>query len=206
MPFTNAVKNINKDRSHWLEVWPRFLGGDKAAFSEIYEEFIDLLFAYGCKITRDHELVKDCIQDVFIELHRLQPVLFHPEYIEFYLIKSLKNAILHKMQKDSKIKNVSLKEMIDFELKFEIEKDIYDLESDRLQAERLKTILQSLDPQKRELLYLRFSTGMNYSDIGQILKINPDTVKKQLYRLLDQIREKHGVQLLEMFMICLNKS
>lgn len=206
MPFTNAVKNINKDRSHWLEVWPRFLASDQAAFSEIYEEFIDLLFAYGCKITRDHELVKDCIQDVFIELHRLQPVLFHPEYIEFYLIKSLKNAILHKMQKDSKIKNVSLKEMIDFELKFEIEKDIYDLESDRLQAERLKTILQSLDPQKRELLYLRFSTGMNYSDIGQILKINPDTVKKQLYRLLDQIREKHGVQLLEMFMICLNKS
>lgn len=200
------MKNIIKDRSHWLEVWPRFLAGDNTAFSEIYEEFIDLLFAYGCKITRDHELVKDCIQDVFIELLRLHPVLFHPEYIDFYLIKSLKNAILHKMQKDSRIKNVPIKEMIDFELKFEIEKDIYDLESDRLLAERLKSILQSLDPQKRELLYLRFSTGMNYSDIGQILNINPDTVKKQLYRLLDQIREKHGVQLLEMFVICLNKS
>lgn len=200
------MKNIIKDRSHWLEVWPRFLAGDKAAFSEIYEEFIDLLFAYGCKITRDHEMVKDCIQDVFIELHRLQPVLLHPDYLEFYLVKSLRNAILHKMQKDSRMKNVSLKEIIDFELKFEIEKDIFELESDRLQAERLKTILRSLDPQKRELLYLRFSTGMNYGEIGQLLNINPDTVKKQLYRLLDQIREKHGVQLLEMFVICLNKS
>lgn len=200
------MKNIIKDRSHWLEVWPRFLSGDQAAFSEIYEEFIDLLFAYGCKITRDHEMVKDCIQDVFIELHRLQPILLHPEYIEFYLFKSLKNAILHKMQKDSRIINASNKEMIDFELKFEIEKDIYDLESDRLLAGKLKMILQSLEPQKRELLYLRFNTGMNYGEIGQILNINPDTVKKQLYRLLDQIREKHGVQLLEMFVVCLNKS
>jgi RNA polymerase sigma factor (sigma-70 family) len=72
-------------------------------------------------------------------------------------------------------------------------------------AEKLRIILQSLDAQKRELLYLRFSTGMNYGDIGQLLGINPDTVKKQLYRLLDLIREKHGVQLLELFVICLNK-
>jgi RNA polymerase sigma factor (sigma-70 family) len=199
------VKNLTKDRTHWLEVWPRFLAGDQSAFSEIYEEFIDSLFAYGCKITRDHELVKDCIQDIFIELHRLQPILLHPEYIEFYLFKSLKNAILHKMQKDSMIINLPIKDLVDFELKFDIEKDVYELESDRLLAEKLKMILQSLDPQKRELLYLRFSTGMNYGDIGQLLGINPDTVKKQLYRLLDLIREKHGVQLLELFVICLNK-
>lgn len=87
------MKNLIKDRSHWLEVWSLFQSGDQEAFREIYEEFIDVLFAYGSKITHDRELVKDCVQDIFVDLQRLNPNLHHPEYIEFYLFKSLKNAI-----------------------------------------------------------------------------------------------------------------
>ncbi len=195
------MKNLLKDRSHWLEVWARFRTGNQIAFSEIYEEFIDRLMAYGSKITRDRELVKDCIQDIFIDLYRLRPDLRNPEYIEFYLFKSLKNNIVRKAQKDKKIMNLPVEEMIIFELNIDIDRDTFDLESDRLRIERLKSILQTLDPQKRELLFLKFNSEMNYNEIGQLLSINPDTAKKQVYRLLDQIREKYGLQLLELFVI-----
>ena len=195
------MKNLLKDRSHWLEVWARFRTGNQVAFSEIYEEFIDRLMAYGSKITRDRELVKDCIQDIFIDLYRLQPDLRNPEYIEFYLFKSLKNSIVRKAQKDKKLKSLSEEEMIVFDLNIDVDRDVFDLESDQLRIERLKSIVQTLDPQKRELLFLKFNSEMNYNEIGQLLNINPDAAKKQLYRLLDQIREKYGVQLLELFVI-----
>jgi RNA polymerase sigma factor (sigma-70 family) len=195
------VKNLLKDRSHWLEVWARFRTGNQVAFSEIYEEFIDRLMAYGSKITRDRELVKDCIQDIFIDLYRLQPDLRNPEYIEFYLFKSLKNSIVRKAQKDKKLKSLSEEEMIVFDLNIDVDRDVFDLESDQLRIERLKSIVQTLDPQKRELLFLKFNSEMNYNEIGQLLNINPDAAKKQVYRLLDQIREKYGVQLLELFVI-----
>jgi RNA polymerase sigma factor (sigma-70 family) len=195
------VKNLLKDRSHWLEVWARFRTGNQLAFSEIYEEFIDRLMAYGSKITRDRELVKDCIQDIFIDLYRLQPDLRNPEYIEFYLFKSLKNSIVRKAQKDKKLKSLSEEEMIVFDLNIDVDRDVFDLESDQLRIERLKSIVQTLDPQKRELLFLKFNSEMNYNEIGQLLNINPDAAKKQVYRLLDQIREKYGVQLLELFVI-----
>jgi len=195
------LKNIIKERTHWLEVWIRFRSGDQAAFSEIYEEFIDSLFAYGSKITRDRELVKDCVQDIFVDLQRLQPNLHHPEYIEFYLFKSLKNAILHKAEENKRTDSLPIEEMVGFDLQFQIEQDVIDTESDRIRTAKLNSILQTLDPQKRELLFLKFSTGLNYVEIGQILGANPDTVKKQVYRTLDQLRGKFGSQLMELLMI-----
>jgi len=195
------VINSIKDRFHWLEVWTRFRTGNRAAFGEIYEAFIDSLFAYGNKLTRDRELIKDCIQDIFIDLQRLNPDLNHPEYIEFYLFKSLKNAILHRFKENKKTDSLPIQEMAVFGLQFNIEQDDFDPESDRLRIEKLKSILQTLDPQKRELLFLKFTTGLNYSEIGQLLEMNPDTVKKQVYRTLDHLRNKFGIQLMELLMI-----
>ena len=194
------MKNIIKDRTHWLEVWIRFRSGNQAAFSEIYEEFIDSLFAYGSKITRDRELVKDCVQDIFVDLQRLQPNLQHPEYIEFYLFKSLKNAILHRAEENKRTDSIPIEEMVGFDLHFQIEQE-QDPVSERDRTEKLKSILQTLDPSKRELLFLKFSTGLNYVEIGQLLGANPDTVKKQVYRTLDHLRGKFGSQLMELLMI-----
>lgn len=195
------MKRLVKERSYWLEVWVRFRSGDPAAFSEIYMEFIDLLFAYGSKITRDRELVKDCIQDIFLDLQRLNPNLHHPDYIEFYLLKSLKNAIFQRFKENKKMESLPVDEMVIFDLQFNIEQDVFDLESDQHRIEKLKIILQTLDPQKRELLFLKFTTGLNYIEIGQLLGMNPDTVKKQVYRTLDQLRSKYGNQLMELLMI-----
>ena len=195
------MKNSIKDRAYWLDVWTRFNTGDRVAFSEIYEEFIDSLFAYGYKISHDREMVKDCIQDIFLDLHRLRPNLKNPEYIEFYLFKSLKNAIFHKLQKNNMLQSMPLDDTGNYDFKFEVEQDVSELESDLLRLEKLKSILATLDPQKRELLYLKFNSGLNYHEIGQILNMQSDTVKKQIYRLIDQIRGKYGAQLFELLVI-----
>ncbi len=118
------MKSLIKDRAHWLGVWIRFRSGNQTSLHEIYEEFIDPLFAYGSKITRHSGLIKDCIQDIFVDLQRLQPNLHNPEYIEFYLFKSLKNAIFHKTQEDKKLNNLPIDEMVLFDLQFNVEQDI----------------------------------------------------------------------------------
>ena len=65
----------------------RFRSGDRNAFSEIYEEFSDNLFAYGSKITHDRELLKDCIQDVFYNLYQYNLKLDYPVYLFFGSIR-----------------------------------------------------------------------------------------------------------------------
>ncbi|MBL7970769.1 MAG: sigma-70 family RNA polymerase sigma factor [Prolixibacteraceae bacterium] len=199
------MEGITNERIQWSEVWMQFKSGDPKAFSKIYEEFIDSLFAYGSKITSDRELLKDCIQDVFYNLYRYDIQLNHPEYLEFYLFRSLRNTILRKLCKSRKENFLAASGMIRFNLKFQAEQDHPDSEFDEIQLKTLLKILEALDSEKRELLFLKFYTGLSYGEIGQLLGINPDTAKRQVYRVLSFLRMRYGKQLLQLFQLSVKK-
>lgn len=192
---------MDRDRNQWLDVWKRFRSGDRYAFSEIYQGFADALFAYGSKITHDRELLKDSIHDVFYNLYRYNIKLNRPEYLEFYLFRSLKNDIVRKIKNNAQEASLTEDGLFQFDLKFQAEQEVHELESDQLRIEALRKILQSIEPQKRELLFLKFSTGLNYIEIGELVGMNPDAVKKQVYRTLDSLREKFGDRLMALLMI-----
>lgn len=160
-----------------------------------------MLFAYGSKITHDRELLKDCIQDLFYNLYRYNIELKNPEYLEFYLFRSLKNDIIRKTRNNFHEASLTDDGLFQFDLKFQAEQDNNDIESNELRVEALRKILQTIDPQKRELLFLKFSTGLNYSEIAEIVGMNPDAVKKQVYRTIDSLRDKFGDKLLALLMI-----
>jgi len=48
--------------------WKSMKEGSKKAFLDIYQENYNILFSYGFSLTRDKELTKDCIQEVFLEI------------------------------------------------------------------------------------------------------------------------------------------
>ena len=85
------------NRKYWQVIWERFKAGDRNAFETIYNEFIDVLYAYGAKITPNKNLLEDSIQDLFIDIYRYGSKLRKPEYLEFYLFKSLKRIIIKKI-------------------------------------------------------------------------------------------------------------
>lgn len=190
-----------KDRNQWIEVWKRFRLGDRFAFSEIYEEFADVLFAYGIKITSDRELVKDCIQDLFYNIYRYNIKLQQPEYLEFYLFRSLKNDLIRKIKNKNQQSSLTDENVVLFDLKFLAEQGNQEPETDELRIEALRKILQTISPQKREMLFLKFSTGLNYAEIGEIVGMKADAVKKQVYRTLDDLRDRFGEKLLSLFTV-----
>lgn len=192
---------VAKDRSQWIDVWRRFRLGDRFAFGEIYEEFADVLFAYGIKITNDRELVKDCIQDLFFNIYRYNIKLQQPEYLEFYLFRSLKNDLIRNVKNKNQQSSLTDENVVLFDLKFLAEQDNHEPESEELRVEALRKILQTISPQKREMLFLKFSTDLNYAEIGEIVGMKADAVKKQVYRTLDDLRDRFGEKLLSLFTI-----
>ena len=68
-----------------------FQSGDVSAFSTLYDMHINLLFNYGCKLTTDKELLKDCIHDVFVKLYTKKAELGIIDNFKSYLLISLKN-------------------------------------------------------------------------------------------------------------------
>lgn len=196
------MKIGNENRNHWKMVWERFKTGDRQAFDEVYQEFADLLFAYGTKITSDRELLKDCIQDLFVDLYRYSDRMNTPDYLEFYLFKSLRRLIVKRLKKEKRLTSFPENELLPFDMKFSLEDELIQNESENARLKSLQQLLQTLDLQKRELLFLRFNSGLSYIEIGQLLGMKPDTVKKQVYRLLDYLRENFGTKLMELFVIC----
>jgi len=191
-----------KDREYWKKIWFSFKAKDADAFKEIYNEFSDPLFSYGSKITKDRDLLKDSIQDLFIDLYRYDPDLRNPEYLEFYLFKSLKNKLIRAIKEQRMIQFVSDEHITAFNLKFDLEDEYIHQDFEQKQLETLIKILKNLDPSKRELLFLKFNTGLNNAEIGDILHLKPETVKKQLYRLLQSLHDHYGSKLMELFIIC----
>ncbi len=193
----------NRDRAYWSKIWNDFKAGDRKSFEIIYNEFVDILYSYGSKITGDNDLVKDSIQDLFVDVFHYSIDLRKPEYLELYLLKSLKRIIISKLKINDRHMSLDDNYHYSFSLTFDLEGEYIREESEKKRFESLKKMLGSLAPEKRELLFLRFHTGLSYIQIAEILNMKPDAVKKQVYRLLSQIREEYGSRLLELLLIFL---
>ena len=49
-------------------IWDEFRRGNKAALEIIYEDNYSSMYYYGLKFSKDIDLIKDLIQELFIEL------------------------------------------------------------------------------------------------------------------------------------------
>lgn len=186
------------DREYWVFIWEKFRTGDRRAFETIYNEYVDVLFSYGSRITSDRALLHDSIQDLFIEVYTYSNSLRNPESLEFYLFKTLRNIIYRKLKEKNRYTHPEqMPEQ--YNIKFSLEENIREEHEEHLNF--LQKELQCLDSKKRELLFLKFNSGLTYNEIGKLLNIKPDAVKKQVYRILSFLRGKLSIDIVGLFMI-----
>lgn len=159
------------DTEYWQLVWNKFKSGDKIAFKTIYNEFSDSLFSYGARITTDRELLKDSIQDLFINVYSYGSNLRNPELLEFYLYKTLKRIIIKKLVDKKQFSSIQESPSV-FDLKFSIEDQKIGDEED-LTIKVLQKEISDLKPSKRELLFLKFNSNLTYVEIGKLLDLKP---------------------------------
>ena len=99
--------------------------------------YIQLMLNYGCCLTSDVELVKDCIQDVFIRLldKRQSPAV---KRLSSYLVISLRNRLVDEFRK------VSYNASVDLDCA-DKRKSVVDVETDYLEEEKqLNTYLMNI--------------------------------------------------------------
>ncbi len=179
--------NRTEEGAYWQVIWDKFKAGDRRAFETIYNEYVDALFAYGSRLTSHRALVEDAIQDLFFDVYKYGKKLRKPASLEFYLYKTLRRIIIRRLKEKYRFTHPDLF-MEQFDLKFPLE----NISSEDLdeQIELLQKELVNLDEKKRELLFLKFNSGLTYIEIGALLDCKPDTVKKQVKRILKKLQVK----------------
>ncbi|MEN6453256.1 MAG: sigma-70 family RNA polymerase sigma factor [Prolixibacteraceae bacterium] len=183
-------------------IWKEFKSGSNSAFERIYYQHIDVLYRYGSKITADKHLLKDSIQQLFLELYSSRERLADPENIEFYLLKALKRIIIHKMNSNRRSGDLFDSNFPFFDIDADTENMIISNEHEHAKMKLLEDVLRSLEPAKKELLFLKFYSGLSNQQIGLLTGLQPDTVQKQLYRILKKLQVTFIDRFLQLFTIC----
>jgi len=187
------------------QLWAHFKQGDREAFSLIYELYVNVLFAYGTKISADSDLVKDSVHDVFLQLYKQRDNLSDISNIKFYLFKSLKHNLLRRINREKRFSErygfqISSPE---FHIEYSVEENIIQDEHEKNVKIYVLRLLENLNSSQREILYLRFHQGFSYDQISRITGINSNSAKKQVYRIMQRLREIAGKESLNLLLLFL---
>ncbi|MEI7421179.1 MAG: sigma-70 family RNA polymerase sigma factor [Prolixibacteraceae bacterium] len=187
MPDTFRLKK-NKVDSYWKDVWMRFKSGDIKAFELIYGDHIDFLYSYGTKMTADTEMVEDAIQDLFLYLLSKRDNLSNPDFVRYYLLKAFKRILLEKIRKEKLWIKDKDNNFFSFDYSIDTESFSLDDEKER-KLVLVEELLEKLDPRKKEIIFLKFHSGLSYDEIGDIVGIQSSSVKKLVYRTISSFRD-----------------
>lgn len=158
-------------------------------FTELYDEYIDGLFNFGGKFTNDRELLKDCIQDVFVKMYTKAEELDGIDNIKSYLYASLRYRINDEYRHNAFMSETPVEEKpCCMKASNDVECDYVEDETDRLNNHKISYFMQQLSPRQRQALTLYYIEERKYDDICNIMGINYQSVRNLMHRSLDKLR------------------
>ena len=183
---TESTPVTAKERYSDQIIWENFLCGDDEAYTYIYREYSQALYAYGMHFTSDKGLVEDCIQDVFVKIFQNRKHLQSTDNIKLYLFIALKNKLFNIFRKDIKYSQIDSLEPV-FAAEYTIEDEIIENEKQFLN-EKMIRMLEVLSPRQKEIIYYRFVEGLSYEEICQIMDMNYQSTQNLIQRSLKKLR------------------
>lgn len=169
-----------------------FQSGDKNAFSTLYDMHVNLLFNYGCKLTTDKELLKDCIHDVFVKLYTKKGELGIIDNFKSYLLISLKNKLCDELRRRMFMSDTAVEELNPGSADDDVENNYLEKEKCDLENNQVKYLLNQLSPRQREALTLYYIEEKRYEDICVIMDMNYQSVRNLMHRGITKLRELVG--------------
>ena len=161
--------------------------GDINAFSRLYDLHVNMLFNYGCKLTTDKELLKDCIHDVFIKIYNKRMDLGEIANLKSYLFISLKNKLCDESRKRTNYSDLQVEDLNSVATE-NVENDYISLEMESVSNERVKYLLNQLPPRQKEALTLYYIQEKKYEDICMLMDMNYQSVRNLIHRGILKLR------------------
>lgn len=166
-------------------LWSDFRSGNINAYATIYRKYFFVLFSYGKKLNADHELVKDCIQELFIKIWNNRENLSDTTAIKYYLFTALKRKLLDATRKTNlevQMNDVDERTIID--IAEPTTQDEYDPKKQNV----LKA-LHRLSEHQQKILDMKFKRNLSNKEIADELGIGIQSVYNAVFKALRSIRK-----------------
>lgn len=147
------------------------------------------MFSFGMRFTTDRELIKDCIQDIFVKLYSKRQQLNSTGSIKFYLLVAMKNELFNIFRKNITFYSIHTMEY-DLASDIQLEDKLISEEESIERNNMISQILEILTPRQREVIYYRYIEELSFAEIEQLMQINVQSIQNLIQRSIKKVREK----------------
>lgn len=166
--------------------WEQIRQDDKQALFALYNNTYFHLIRFGLKICGDDELVKDGVNQLFLQLWEKRAQLHPVTQVRAYLFTALRNHIQDQFNYRSKIDTAVHHLAHESDLsELSYEEIIIRVQHDEELKTKLRLAMQQLTPRQTELIRLKFFEGLTYE---QIAAQTSQTVKTAYNTVYDAIK------------------
>lgn len=179
---------------HYLrdsELVERMRHGDRAAFSEIFERYYDLLHTFAKHLLKDASAAEDIIQNVFIKVWIRKEQINAQLSLRSYLLVVTRNELFDYMRLRYNLlrsdTNDGLLNLADTDT------DIGEYVVGRERAGFIDAAMRSMPDKRREIFAMRYEGNMTNAEIARALNLSIRTVEKHVDLAIKQIRRTISV-------------
>jgi RNA polymerase sigma factor (sigma-70 family) len=146
-----------------------------------------MLYNYGYRLTTDMELLKDCIQDVFVKIYNKREELGAVLNFKSYILISLKNKLCDESRKRIHLSDTAVEEYVAIATE-NAETEYLAAEKVQIQNSMVSRLLGFLSPRQRTAIELYYIEERKYEDICDIMQMNYQSVRNLIHRGMMRLR------------------
>lgn len=175
------------------DLLPRIASGDANAVELCIAKYGNLVYSIALKMVSNNTDAEDLTQEIFVEIWRSAGRFNATESPEIVFISMIaRRKCIDRIRKNSAAKILKTVELVD-EMSKLVDKEHIEKESDNEDADKIMTILNHLPEEQRKSLLLAIVNGLTHSEIAENLSIPLGTVKTNIRRGMQAIRDEYAV-------------
>ncbi|TLV02079.1 RNA polymerase sigma factor [Dyadobacter luticola] len=175
------------------QLWKELVLGSEQALGALMHIHYRSLVNYGQKFIKDEEFLKDCIQEMFIEVWNRRGALSSPNNVRAYLFTSLRRKVYregHKLQLFEHHDMADAETTGSTDIEFSPEWWLIEEESLAERTRKMGDLLNLLPKRQREVIYLKYYQELSREEIAQVLTISPQTVSNLIQQAFMNLRDR----------------
>jgi len=167
------------------ELIERCRSGDERAFQELVDRFKDLVFALISRTVQDRSRAEDLAQDVFLRIHRGLPYFRGEARLFTWIYRIVANVCAQDQARRETTVSLDDDRVSGRSTPSASDRRFSDLEL----RDRLEKAIVRLPTNYRLLIAAHYLDGVRYEELAEALQLPLGTVKTQLYRAKQQLRQ-----------------
>ena len=165
-----------------LNIWKKIVSGDVVALRHLHDRYYYQMYLWACKYLRNEAEAEELVADCFIKLWNQKNRIIVTKSLRSYLFMMLRNQVVSHIRKNKSHPEIETDRLPDVA-------DQSDIDVQEFYV-KLYRAIEKLPEQRRRILELAVFESLTYKEIGAKLKISVNTVKTQMARSYQFLKEE----------------